>query len=114
MAKRKIKKAAATKFTTEQIQHELARRRTFPAWTEEIGVTIPQVVTVAFLEKELAAMPSDDPDREWREWELALAREHYRLWPGLAFVRQVEPTQLRLAFDADRASQQGGQPLTMN
>ena len=34
-------------------------------------------------------------DRRWREWELALAREHYRLTPGMPFVRQVPRRERR-------------------
>jgi hypothetical protein len=54
-----------------------------------MGVTDPEPVTVTSLEAEIAVMRMDHPDRAWREWELALAREHYRLTPEIPFVRQV-------------------------
>lgn len=73
----------------ERLRIELLRRRIRPAFSEEIGATVPQAVTLADLEAELAAMPADDEDRGWREWELALAREHYALRPDVPFVRQV-------------------------
>jgi hypothetical protein len=76
-------------FTKEQLRFELGRRKLFPADSERLGITVPQVVTVADLEAELAAMPADATDRGWCEWELALAREHYHLTPDDPFVRQV-------------------------
>jgi len=75
----------------ERLRIELLRRRIRPAYSERLGATVPQAVTLAELEAELAAMPADDEDRGWREWELALAREHYALTPNVRFVRQVPP-----------------------
>ena len=77
------------RFGNAEIRNELARRSTFPATTEQMGTTVPQVVTLAELDAEIAVMRIDHPDRAWREWELALAREHYRLTPEIPFVRQV-------------------------
>jgi hypothetical protein len=71
-----------------------------------MGLTDPQPVTVAFLESEIAALRADHPDRGWREWELALAREHYRLTPEIPFVRQVPrpaPKRRRRAGSRDAA-----------
>lgn len=83
-------KAKTTKkWTREQLQTELGRRRLFPAFTGIMGLTIPQAVTVAELEAELSAMPADDEDHGWREWELALAKEHYRLRPNEQFIRHI-------------------------
>lgn len=73
----------------DALRLELARRERFPAWTEQVGLSAPQPVTVAELESELAEMATDDQHRDWCEWELALAREHYRLFPNAPFRRQV-------------------------
>ena len=83
------------RFGDDEVRHELARRSTFPAHSEKLGLTVPQPVTVAFLETEMAGMRVDHPDRAWREWEVALAREHYRLTPEMPFVRQVPRRERR-------------------
>jgi hypothetical protein len=54
-----------------------------------MGLTIPQAVTVAELEAELSTVAVDDEARGWHEWELALAKEHYRLTPARQFIRYI-------------------------
>lgn len=61
-----------------------------PAFTDEMGYTVSQTVTVAFLESELATIPPDHAERRWYEYELALAREQARLDPTVPFVRSVK------------------------
>ena len=82
--------AVSSKWTRQELERELRRRAMYPATSEALGYTVPQHVTAAELEAELATMAADDKNREWREFELALAREHERLHPGVPFVRNVE------------------------
>ena len=77
------------RWTRRELRMELGRRALFPATTDELGYTIPQKVTAAELEAELSAMPADAKNRAWHEWELALARDHERLTPGVPFIRSV-------------------------
>jgi hypothetical protein len=81
------------KWKRSELQWELARRLMFPAFSDTLGYTVPQRVTASDLEAELRATPEADPDRSWREWELALAREHERSQPAGTFVRSVRTPQ---------------------
>jgi hypothetical protein len=91
MARKKtgVRMSHLRRFDEDAVRNELIRRELFPATSALMGLTVPQAVTVADLEAELAAMSRDDGRRDWFEWELALAREHYRLNPIVPFVRYV-------------------------
>ena len=79
-----------SKWTRQDLQRELARRAQFPASTDLAGWTRLEPASLAELRSELQMMPLDHPRWEWREWELALATEHYRLTPDVPFMRCVD------------------------
>jgi hypothetical protein len=79
-------------YSVDALDRELQRRKAFPP-------TFPdryreEWVSVAFLRAELAATPKTYPDREWLEFELALAERQAELEPHSRFYRVVrlEPT----------------------
>jgi len=75
-------------WTQDDLQYELRRRETrLPAWIH--GMT-KQEITARDLAAELQLIPATDRDREWYEWELALAVEHERSRPGVPFVRYID------------------------
>jgi hypothetical protein len=88
---RGVKVTAKTTWNRAALRRELDRRKMCPAFTDEMGFTEPQEVTVEFLEAELATMPED---RAWCEYELALAREQARLDPTVPFVRSVRKERI--------------------
>ncbi len=82
---------AKRKWTRAELQYELDRRRRFPPSTvNKDGFIVMQPVTVAQLREELKKLPANSEDRDWRELELALAREHYRTTASAPFLRVVE------------------------
>jgi hypothetical protein len=104
-------KATTNKWTRDQLRLELSRRKQRPATSGILGYTIPQAVTVAELEAELSTMPADHENREWREWELALATEHYRCRPNEQFIRHILTAEAEAEIDrikSERKSKAAG------
>ncbi len=74
-------------YTTEQLDMELLRRRAFPPFS--LRGMREEWVTVAKLRGELEGTPLTHPDRDWREWELALAERQAQGHPRKRFYRIV-------------------------
>lgn len=69
------------------LDDELARRKMFPPSLN--ASSREEFVTVEHLEAELAATLPDHRDREWLEYELALAMRQAAVEPGKLFYRVV-------------------------
>jgi len=79
-------------FTDQELDAELVRRRSNPPTSLEL---FPDEYrgewrTVAELQAEVDEMPADYPDREWCEWELALARRQAAVTGRSRFFRVVK------------------------
>lgn len=75
------------RWTAAVLDYELLRRSIFPP--NILPLEREEFVTVADLHTELQATPVDHPNREWREWELALAQRQAVHNPGRLFYRVV-------------------------
>lgn len=71
----------------KDLDQELARRKVCPP------ILLPgdrwQQTSVENLEREFRNMPANHPDREWHEYELALARRQRELDPEAPFMRVI-------------------------
>jgi hypothetical protein len=74
-------------YTAAQLDRELARRKRFPP--DLYPSDRAEWTTVGALRAELDATPLRHPDREWREWELALAERQAVTEAGKPFYRIV-------------------------
>jgi hypothetical protein len=75
-----------SQFTADQLDFELARRDAFTARRLKRPIH-GEWTTVAVVQKELDATPVTHPDRDWREWELALAERQALIAPTRRFFR---------------------------
>lgn len=84
---------ATSQFTLAELDCELAYRQRFPPFTlQQCSDARLEQVTVPTLRRELAGVSPDDPDRDWLEYELALAARQFELFPDRLFARVVFTT----------------------
>jgi hypothetical protein len=74
-------------YTPAELDVELARRKQCPPTLDDTDRE--EVTTVAKLRAELDTTPLTHEEREWREWELALAERQAVTGPKRPFYRMV-------------------------